>query len=78
MPRMNADPSRRFISTHISERLVKEYMSIPVWPVMGKSTRKCCFPATCPMIEDDEGSVAFVSQEAKDGFMRRITGGTNA
>lgn len=63
-------------SKHIGARLMGAYLQIPVWPGRIKlPTLVQSFPSYCPLIEDDEGYVSFVSQESKDRFLDVVNGG---
>lgn len=62
-------------SKHIGVKLLMEYTKIPVWPVTCTAYLKGSFPSYCPLMEDDNGRVAFVSQEAKDRFIEAVKGG---
>ena len=63
-------------SKHIGERLMRGYMQIPVWPERIRLPKLIqSFPSYCPLIEDDNGYVSFVSQESKDRFLDVVDGG---
>lgn len=58
---------------HFSEKQLEFYESVPVYPEFtSKSFRKAQITISiyAPLCEDDRGRVSFISQEAKDRFLK--------
>ena len=64
---------------HTQEELIRFYSSIPVYPhFSSKYYAKWSFAVSAPLCEDDNGHVSFVSEEAKQKFLKEYKRGMKA
>lgn len=64
---------------HTQEELIRFYSTIPVYPLFSSSyIANWSFAVNAPLCEDDNGHVSFVSEEAKQRFLREYKRGMKA
>ena len=56
----------------MTDRLIAMYRNIGVFPIFTRIKRHSDLAPSAPLCEEDDGSVAFMSQEEKDRWIRFI------